>query len=42
MEDLGSLSATGEELTPEYVSRLVPLEIEKFRKVLASEKVTAL
>jgi tripartite-type tricarboxylate transporter receptor subunit TctC len=38
MDDLGSLPATGDELTPEYVSRLVPAEIEKFRKLLADAK----
>lgn len=35
MDDLGSLPASGEELTPEYVSRLVPAEIDKFRDLLA-------
>jgi hypothetical protein len=38
MDDLGSLPASGDELTPEYVSRLVPAEIEKFRKLLAEAK----
>ena len=38
MDDLGSLPASGEELTPDYVGRLVPAEIEKFRKLLAEAK----
>jgi tripartite-type tricarboxylate transporter receptor subunit TctC len=38
MDDLGSIPATGDELTPQYVSRLVPAEIEKFRKLLAPAK----
>lgn len=38
MDDLGALPATGEELTPEYVTRLVPLEIERYRKLLAQPK----
>jgi tripartite-type tricarboxylate transporter receptor subunit TctC len=38
MDDLGSLPASGDELTSEYVSRLVPAEIEKFRKLLADAK----
>lgn len=35
MDDLGSLPATSEEMSPDYVRTLVPAEIEKFRKLLA-------
>ena len=38
MDDLGSIPATGEELTPQYVAKLVPAEIEKFRKLLGEKK----
>jgi tripartite-type tricarboxylate transporter receptor subunit TctC len=38
MDELGSLPASGDELTPEYVSRLVPAEIERFRALLAESK----
>ena len=38
MDDLGSIPATDEELTPQYVSRLVPAEIEKYRKLLEPAK----
>jgi tripartite-type tricarboxylate transporter receptor subunit TctC len=38
MDELGSLPASGEELAPEHVTRLVPTEIEKFRKLLAEKK----
>ena len=38
MDDLGSLPASGEELTPAYVERLVPAEIERFRGLLANPK----
>ena len=38
MDELGSLPATGDELTPEYVSRLVPSEIDRFRVLLAESK----
>jgi tripartite-type tricarboxylate transporter receptor subunit TctC len=38
MDELGSLPAAEEELTPEYVSRLVPSEIERFRVLLAESK----
>ena len=38
MDDLGSIPATGDELSPAYVSTLVPHEIEKFRKLLADGK----
>ena len=38
MDDLGSIPATGEELSPQYVAKLVPAEIEKFRKLLAEKK----
>lgn len=35
MDELGALPASGDELTPEYVRKLVPAEIEKFRGLLA-------
>jgi tripartite-type tricarboxylate transporter receptor subunit TctC len=38
MDDLGAISATGEELSPEYVAKFVPAEIDKFRKLLAEKK----
>ena len=38
MDDLGSIPATGEELSPQYVAKLVPAEIDKFRKLLAEKK----
>ena len=38
MDDLGSIPATGEELSPQYVAKLVPTEIERFRKLLAEKK----
>jgi tripartite-type tricarboxylate transporter receptor subunit TctC len=38
MDDLGSIPATGDELSPAYVSKLVPLEIDKFRKLLGGAK----
>ncbi|HEX4553374.1 MAG TPA: tripartite tricarboxylate transporter substrate-binding protein [Xanthobacteraceae bacterium] len=38
MDDLGSIPATGEELSPQYVAKLVPAEIDKFRKLLADKK----
>src|SRR6195256_6224781 len=38
MDDLGSIPATGEELSPDYVAKLVPAEIDKFRKLLAENK----
>jgi tripartite-type tricarboxylate transporter receptor subunit TctC len=38
MDDLGAIPATGEELTPEYVAKLVPVEIEKYRSLLAQPK----
>jgi tripartite-type tricarboxylate transporter receptor subunit TctC len=34
MDELGALPASGDELTPEYVRKLVPAEIEKFRGLL--------
>jgi tripartite-type tricarboxylate transporter receptor subunit TctC len=37
MDDLGSIPANNEEMSPEYVSRLVPAEIEKFRKLLTAK-----
>ena len=36
MDELGALPASGDELTPEYVRKLVPAEIEKFRGLLKS------
>jgi tripartite-type tricarboxylate transporter receptor subunit TctC len=36
MQELGALPASGEELTPEYIQKLVPAEIEKFRGLLGS------
>lgn len=36
MDELGALPASGDELTPEYVRKLVPAEIEKFRGLLTS------
>ena len=36
MDELGALPASGDELTPEYVRKLVPAEIEKFRGLLGS------
>ena len=38
MDDLGAIPASGEELTPEYIQKLVPAEIEKFRKLLVEKK----
>lgn len=38
MDDLGSIPAAGEELSPTYVATLVPREIEKFRKLLGDAK----
>lgn len=38
MDDLGSIAASGEELTPGHVSKLVPVEIERYRKLLADVK----
>ena len=37
-ESLGVASPTGEELSPDYVAKLVPAEIDKFRKLLAENK----
>jgi len=37
MDDLGSIPATDEEMSPEYLARLVPAEVEKFRKLLAEK-----
>jgi tripartite-type tricarboxylate transporter receptor subunit TctC len=37
MDDLGSIPATDEEMSPDYVARLVPVEIEKYRKLLATK-----
>jgi tripartite-type tricarboxylate transporter receptor subunit TctC len=36
MDELGALPASGEELSPDYVRKLVPAEIEKFRGLLGS------
>ena len=38
MDDLGSLPATREEMSPEFVKALVPVEIEKFRVLLSDSK----
>jgi tripartite-type tricarboxylate transporter receptor subunit TctC len=38
MDELGSLPASGEELTPAYVERMVPTEIERFRALLSDPK----
>lgn len=38
MEELGSLPASGEELTPAYVAKLVPAEIERSAKLLEGDK----
>jgi tripartite-type tricarboxylate transporter receptor subunit TctC len=38
MDDLGSIPATGDELSPVYGSALVPREIEKFRKLIGDAK----
>ena len=38
MDDLGSIPASDEEMTPQYVSRLVLAEIEKYRKLLEPPK----
>lgn len=38
MDELASLPATGEELAPEYVAKLVPAEIEKFKGLLGDGK----
>jgi tripartite-type tricarboxylate transporter receptor subunit TctC len=37
MDDLGSIPATDEEMSPDYVARLVPAEIEKYKKLLAEK-----
>ncbi len=36
MDELGALPASGDELSPEYIQKLVPAEIEKFRGLLGS------
>ena len=38
LEDLGSLPAESNEMTPAYMARFVPQEIEKFRSLLKDEK----
>jgi tripartite-type tricarboxylate transporter receptor subunit TctC len=38
MDDLGSVPASEEELAPSYVARMVPAEIEKYRKLLGPPK----
>jgi tripartite-type tricarboxylate transporter receptor subunit TctC len=38
MDELGSIPASGDELSPDYVAKLVPSEIEKFKKLLADAK----
>lgn len=37
MDDLGSVPATDEEMSPDYVARLVPAEIEKYKSLLAEK-----
>jgi tripartite-type tricarboxylate transporter receptor subunit TctC len=39
LQELGSFAATPEEATPAYVEKLVPAEIEKFRKLLVGVKL---
>jgi len=38
MDELGSIPAAGDELSPRYVGELVSAEIEKFRKLLGAAK----
>lgn len=38
MDELGAIPASGEELSPQYVARLVPGEIAKFKKLLSEGK----
>lgn len=38
MDELASLPATGEELAPSYVSKLVPGQVEKFKGLLGDGK----
>jgi tripartite-type tricarboxylate transporter receptor subunit TctC len=38
MDELGAIPASGEELSPDYVAKLVPSEIDKFKKLLADAK----
>jgi tripartite-type tricarboxylate transporter receptor subunit TctC len=38
MDDLGSIPASEQELTPAYVAKMVPAEIEKYRKILGPPK----
>jgi tripartite-type tricarboxylate transporter receptor subunit TctC len=38
MDDLGAIPASGEELTPQYVATLIPIEIERYRALLAGTK----
>jgi len=38
LDELGSLPPSDEEMTPEYVRRFIPTEIEKFRKLLSEAK----
>jgi tripartite-type tricarboxylate transporter receptor subunit TctC len=37
LDELGSIPATDEEMTPEHLARLVPAEVEKFKKLLAEK-----
>ena len=37
MEELGSVPASGEELTPEFVAKLVPTEIERSRRLIGDD-----
>jgi len=38
MDGLGAIPAGGDELTPQYVAALIPVEIEKYRTLLAGTK----
>ena len=38
MDDLGAIPASGEELTPRYVATLIPVEIGRYRALLAGAK----
>ena len=38
LDDLGSSPADDEEMSPDYLARFVPQEIDKFRKLLGAAK----
>jgi len=38
LDELGLLPPSNKEMTPEYVRRFIPTEIEKFRKLLTETK----